>query len=178
MMKFSVFPKRILKQKKAAYFFVIDSIIAGIIIIAGLFFIFGSYSSKPDQESTMRNAEDFLNYIQSTKVREHNSAAINTMVANGNITNSDNTLYLQLLEFFHENQTSTELNEFSYEITRGFIPEERNFEMYINDTLILSRVISQQESARLVISTKRIAYFVINETSMFGPTQFELKVWV
>ena len=169
-----------LRGKRGAYFFVIDAVVAGAIIVAALLLIFGSHSSKPERQTTVQEGEDFLDYLYSTSVREHDSTLINQMVDDGVITDLDRSLADQLVAFYYAGNT-TELTDFAQDISSFNVPPDRGLLLYINSTLIynstLHKPMSTLNSSRLVLNPKRMSFLLVNQSALYGPVWIEVKVW-
>jgi hypothetical protein len=167
--------------KRGAYFFVIDAVMAGVVIVAVLMFIFGTYTLAPIEDPTLRSAEDFMNYVSNTKIRESDSDLIRNLTLNGTITRLDNTFMDQMVIFYYMGNNSL-LENITLEIVKTIIPKDRGVLIYLNQSLIYNSTINKNAStineSRLLISSKRIGFHMINETLIYGPAWMEVKVWV
>ncbi|MBU1321985.1 MAG: hypothetical protein KKF46_06530 [Nanoarchaeota archaeon] len=161
----------------------IDALIASSIITLSLIIIFTTHSIRPESNPTIRLAEDYTNYLISTKIREFQGGSVQNYIAQGNITNLDNTLMEQLIEFYYQNtsglkDTSEAMSTFTNDVSTGVIPAQRNFALYINDSLIHTMGNKAIENSELVISTKKIGFKRINSSFIYGPVILEVKIWV
>ena len=119
-------------NKRGAYFFVIDALIAASIIILSLIIIFTSHAIIPEAGPTLRMVEDYTDFLINTRVREFQGVYVQSLVDDGNITDQDNTLLEQLTEFYYYNESgiknTTEIMwNFTQEISQGIISEQRSF---------------------------------------------------
>ncbi|MBW2990476.1 hypothetical protein KY348_02095 [Candidatus Woesearchaeota archaeon] len=169
-------------NKRGAYFFVIDALIAGSIIFLSLIIIFTTHSIEPKTSPTLRLMEDYTDVLINTRIREFQGSYVQDLTNNSNITNLDNTLLQQLTEFYYYNvsglrDTSAIMSGFVEEISHGIIPAQRSFAIYINKSLIYNRANIPVEQAKLVLNSKKLAFKKINYTYIYGPVIVEVKIW-
>ncbi len=170
-------------NKRGAYFFVIDAMIASSIIILGLIIIFTTHNIRPETSPTLRIVGEYTDFLISTKIREFQGTYVESLVNDSNITNLDNTLLEQLTEFYFLNQTGPKdktviMNNYIQEISTGIIPRQRSFEVYMNRSLLYANSNTPVEEAELVINSKKLSFKRINDTYIYGPVVLEVKVWV
>ncbi|KYK27086.1 hypothetical protein AYK26_00100 [Euryarchaeota archaeon SM23-78] len=170
-------------NKRGAYFFVIDALIAGSVIFLSLILIFTTHTMVPDPTPTLRMVEDYTDFLITTKVREFQGPYVKSLTEDRNITNLDNTLLEQLTEFYYYNEsgikdTSIIMNNYIQEISQGIIPDHRNFAISMNNTLLYSRVNRPIGDSKLVLSSRKISFKRINETFIYGPVVAEVKIWI
>ena len=89
----------------------------------------------------------------------------------------------QLTEFYYFNESGTKnttniMWNFLDEISQGIIPEQRSFEVYMNNTLLYQQVNNPLQESELVFASKKISFKRINQTYIYGPVILEVKVWV
>jgi hypothetical protein len=131
--------------------------------------------------------EDYMDFLTTTKVNQFQGGYVTSL----NITGSDNTLLEQLVEFYYYNTSSNDTSQimwnFTREISKGVVPDQRGLIVYINDSinnrysLIYNRSVSPMEKSSLVLSSKRVIFKKItNETNtiIYGPVILNVKVWV
>jgi len=167
-------------NKRGAYFFVIDALIASSIILLSLIIIFTTYSLRPESSPTLRMVDDYTDFLITTKVKDLGVKNFTEFVETYNITNQDNTLMEQLTEYYYHTDKDTMWN-FTREISKGakgIIPEQRNFAVYINHTLIYTRNSTPAQKADLMLSSKKLSFKRINQTYVYGPVILEVKIWV
>lgn len=176
-----------LMNKRGAYFFVIDALIAASVIFVSLIIIFTTHSRVPEASPSLRMIEDYVDFLTNTKVNQFQGEYVTSL----NITGSDNTLLEQIIEFYYYNTTGNDTSQimwnFTWEISKGVIPDQRGLMFYINDTanhynsLIYYRNHSPIEESSLVLSSRKLGFKKItNQTSTFiyGPIIINIKVWV
>jgi hypothetical protein len=174
-------------NKRGAYFFVIDALIAASVIFISLIIIFTSHRMVPESSPSLRMIEDYMDFLTTTKVNQFQGGYVTSL----NITGSDNTLLEQLAEFYYYNTTGNDTSQimwnFTREISKGIIPDQRGLVVYINDrinnrsSLVYNRSVSPMEKSSLVLSSKRVIFKrITNETNdfIFGPVILDIRVWV
>jgi len=170
-------------NKRGAYFFVIDAMIAASIIFVSLMIIFASYSLQPESNPTLRMAEDYATFLMNTSIRQFQGDYVQLLINNNNITDQDNTLLEQLTEFYYLNSNGIDKSQimanFTQEISQGIIPDQRSFAVYLNNTLIYNRTSNANiNTTKLLLSTKKISFKRINETVIYGPIILDIRIWV
>ena len=170
-------------NKRGAYFFVIDAFIAASIIFLSLIMIFTTYNIRPETGPTLRMLEEYTDFLMNTKVRNFQGDYVMNLTNNKNITNIDNTLLEQLVEFYYYNSSGVRNTDrimwnFVDEVSKGAVSEQRSFAVYINKTLIYNITNKPLQESDLVMNSKKIVFQRINETYIYGPVIFEVKIWV
>ncbi len=169
-------------NKRGAYFFVIDALIAASIIFLTLIIIFATHNLSPQDSPTLRILDEYTEFLASTKIREYPGNYTRQLIDNHNITDLDNTLLEQLTEFHYYNQTGKPTKRFmtnlTSEITRGFIPTQRSVLVRLGGDIIYNRSNKPMQESDLVLSSKRTGYKRINQTYIYGPISLEVTVWV
>jgi len=170
-------------NKRGAYFFVIDAMIAGSIIFLTIILIFTTHSLKPEASPTLRVVTDYTSFLSTTKVRQFQGDYVQSLINDSNITNLDNTLLEQLVDFYYinitgERDTGVIMSNFTMEVSNGIIPDERSFALYLNNVSIYERVMKSMDESKLVLSSQKILFKVVNSTYIYGPIILEVRVWV
>jgi len=173
---------------KRGQYFTIDAFIALLVISIGLLLIFAVNSSVPDTAQPQVLSQGIVNLLGQTKIKEINNDFVQQQVRGGNITNTDNTLLQQAFEFkqfFDSNsvigydpQINSNLSaEFLESVTAALVPQQYNFEVRIDGDKIYGRGVGQ-DSTDLLVSSKQIAFGVINKSDeLWGPVIVEVRVW-
>lgn len=170
-------------NKRGAYFFVIDALIAASIIFMSLMLIFNTHVSSPESNPALRMVEDYTDFLVGTKIRELQAPYVQDLIDDGNITHLDNTILEQLTEFYYINEsgardTTNIMWAFVRNISQGIISEQRSFSVFVNQTIVYEEINSPLQQSRLVVNSKKISYKRINETYIYGPIMVEVKLWV
>jgi hypothetical protein len=113
-------------------------------------------------------------------MREYSSPSVNTMIEDGNITDLDNTLAAQIVEFYYLGKENLAEN-LTYDIAASIVPPDRGLLIRLNNTLIYDsaghKSAATINSSSLVISSKRLTFKLVNETELYGPVWLEVTVW-
>jgi len=174
-------------DKRGAYFFVIDAFIAVSIIITVVIIIFSAQSSSPESKPTLLLLQDFMASISGTEIRELQGAYTQGLVDDGNITDLDNTVLEQIIEFYYINQSTGRnmsgiISGFINETSSSIIPESRSFIMRMyNDSfsvVLYNRSRYPADNSNLMLGLSKIGFKRINQTAIYGPMMIEVKIWV
>ncbi len=163
-------------MEKGGQYFTLDAFIALIVVAIGLILVFsvGSYQSSLAQPQII--AQDFVNSIAQTKIKEVNNAFVRQQIEGGNITNLDNTILQQAYEFKKYGRaifSSWLLGN----VTENLVPEQYKYEVLFGGESVLSRG-TGQSTTTLLISSKQIVFGVVNRSEEFwGPVSVEVRVW-
>ena len=165
---------------KKAYFFTMDAFIATSIIVIGISLILFSRANKPYEMQTAFLSQDVIDTASSIKVYEiSDNEYVNSLIINGNITNTQNTVLEQLGEFCYRGMNDTATN-FTEKVFLKTIPSEYNFQLLIkNGSNILFNYTNgrNMETSRVLISSKNIIFGQINDSTMWGPYMSEVRTW-
>ncbi len=164
-------------NKRGAYFFVIDALIASSIIFISLIIIFSTHTIRTETNPSLRLINEFTDYLINTDVREVSGNYIAELIENKTVINPDNSLLQQMTEFYYFKENII-LKDFVGEISSGIIPDHRSFAIYINDSLIFNHSLIPENKANLMLSSKKISFNRINQSVIYGPVIFEVKLWI
>ncbi|MCA9478134.1 MAG: VWA domain-containing protein [Nanoarchaeota archaeon] len=95
-----------LKRRKKGMYHSMDALLAGMLLLGVAVFLLQTpfYESAVEQKSFI--AEDVLSVLSEMKVSELNSTFIDVEIANGNITNTQNSILEQMGEYWALNNTA------------------------------------------------------------------------
>lgn len=165
---------------KKAYFFTLDAFIATSVIVIGIVLINLAHTNKPYEMQTVFLSQDVIDAASSIKVYEvSDNEYANSLIANGNITNTQNTVLEQVGEFCYRGMNNTAGN-FTEKVFLKTIPPEYNFQLLIKDgNNILFNYTNgkNMETSRVLISSKNIIFGQINDSTMWGPYISEVRTW-
>lgn len=170
-------------NKRGAYFFVIDALIGASIIFLGLIIILTTHVSKAEPDAALKNLNDYVSFITSTKIRSFSGSYVQQLINDKNITELDNTLVEQLLQFYYDNMTGKKdttliMKNYIQETIKTAIPEYRSISVLINETTLYESETIKREEARIGLSAKKPVFKRINDTYIYGPLLLEVRVWV
>jgi len=137
---------------KKALFFTVDALIASLIMIAGLILITSSYISEQPRSLINHMSQDLLNVLAEQKVHEANNSFIQDLVNNGSITDVNNSILVQLGEFWAGNQLVL-ANQFISNVSQGILDEIFGYSIAIDNETIFSEATPVKNS---LVSSKKI----------------------
>lgn len=173
-------------MNKKGVFFTIDSILAAGIIFAVIFFASSVYVKEQPIFHLNYLSQDLVRTLSILTVKEVNNEYLNERIANGDITNLDNTILQQIGEFWAEDtETGMEfVNKTVSNLTEAFVYNISGFGIWIDNEAIYTRDIPLKKS---LISSKKIISGIEKEKTsgltrknpptLFGPIVVEVRVW-
>ncbi len=168
--------KRALKSRKG-YYFIIDALIGSTIIVISLILILNTNQVEQPVKSKYLLAEEFSSFIINNKIEDLNDPYISTLIQNGDITNTKNTIMEQITEFYYKGNISLATN-LTRDIADSVVTGKNGFSYTIGNTTIYNRSVDRLNSSKLVVTSKKITYLLANATTMFGPEISEVKIWI
>lgn len=172
--------------KKRGYFFVLDAMLALVVLVTGVFLITSSYVDVPQPAQVGLLSDDVLNFLSNNKIKGLNNpyAGIGGELWNqGHITDPDNTLLQQIGEFYATNKLDI-AERFIANVSKGIIPEQFRYEIWINDVVLYPKTlttehIKSRNNTELLLTSKKITFGIINKTTsdIWGPYKAEVFVW-
>ena len=146
------------KNKKVfsrrALFFTIDALIAALIMIAGLLLMTSSYVSEQPRTTINHLSHDFMNVLGELQVHEANNTFIQTLVDNGSITNLNNSILVQLGEFWADDRIVL-ANQFAANVSESILDNIYGYSLAISNETLYSR--SNPVTNSLVTSKKIVS---------------------
>ncbi len=172
--------------KKRGYFFILDAMLALIVLSIGIFLITSSYVDVPQLAQVGLLADDLLNFLSNSKIKDINNpyAGIGgALWAQGLITDIENTLLQQIGEFYATGNIDT-AEKFIANVSSGIIPPQFKYEFWIDGTILYPKVQSAEHtesrnSTEILLTSKKITFGIINKTTsnLWGPYKAEVFVW-
>ena len=172
--------------KKRGYFFVLDAVLGLFVLIIGVFLITSSYVNVPKPTQVGLLADDLLNFLSNTKIKELNNpyAGIGgELWKQGIITDGDNSLLQQIGEFYATNKLDI-AEKFIQNVSKGVMPEQFRYEVWLDNTLLYPQTITPEHeksrnSTEILLTSKKITFGIINKTTsnLYGPYKAEVFVW-
>ncbi len=168
------------KKRKDGFFFITDTILAIIIIFAGLAIVLSSSTTTPITAQAALTAHDFLKQLSATQINASNDEVIIAARFNRTISTADN--YRSVLETLvylcsrNLNYTATEIVS---SISQSTLPTNYNVEFRINNTLVYNRSVNTVTAAQapFVLKDRKIVYGLTNASTAFGPYIVEFAIW-
>ncbi len=176
-------------MNKKADLFIIDAVIALLILTAGFFLISSTYESRPVVVTSRHVAQDLLNILASTKVKNLCSCPCNANFPNlhqsycldHDITLADNSMLEAIAEVKRSGGDPENIIQEIIE-AHNLIPEGYSVGFYIDDIEIFtSSGAMDPAKARLLTSSKKVILGMYRDAS--GELQLlpnyimEIRVW-
>ena len=172
--------------KKRGYFFMLDAMLALIVLSIGIFLITSSYVDVPQLAQVGLLADDLLNFLSNSKIKDINNpyAGIGgALWTQGLITDIENTLLQQIGEFYAAGNIDT-AEKFIANVSSGIIPPQFKYEVWIDGTILYPKVQSAEHAESrnntyILLTSKKITFGIINKTTsnLWGPYKAEVFVW-
>src|SRR3989344_9425967 len=148
---------------KKAVFFTIDSLLASGIIIISVLLVANFYSAEQQQININYASQDLVRIFSTMNVGEVNNDYAKSLIASGEITNTNNTILEQIGDFWAEDKIELAKN-FTKNLTEGIIPSAYGFSVLVSDEPIYSRNLPVKRS---LVSSRKI----ISGIAKAKPTQ-------
>ena len=172
--------------KKRGYFFVLDAALGLFILAIGAFLISSLYISSPEPSQVSLLSDDLLNFLSGTKIKDLNNpyAGIGGQLwKDGNITNADNSLLQQIGEFYYNGKYGL-AEKFIQNASENVMPSQFRYEVWMDNKILYplnpdSAHISSKSTTDILLTSKQLAFGVINKTSgtLWGPYKVEVFTW-
>ncbi|MBI2542520.1 hypothetical protein HYV80_07490 [Candidatus Woesearchaeota archaeon] len=172
--------------KKRGFFFMLDALLALMVIVIGIFLITSSYINVPQPAQVSLLSDDLLNFLSKTKIKSINNpyAGIGGYLwSQGEITDGDNSLLQQIGEFYAEEKLDT-AEKFVQNVSAGAIPPQFRYELWIDGNLIYPKTPSAEhtgskKNTKLLLTSKKATFGILNKStsSIWGPYKSEVFVW-
>ncbi|MBW2977947.1 hypothetical protein KY331_03820 [Candidatus Woesearchaeota archaeon] len=143
------------RMSRKAYFFTLDAIIALGIIAASLALASFYYQSKEKTTTINLLADDLTTTFAFLSINKTNNSYVEDLIANGTITDLNNTVLEQIGEFWAQNMTNEAQNMIE-NLTYGLIPSTYGFGFWIDNDPVYAKNITGSVTA-LTTSKKMIS---------------------
>jgi hypothetical protein len=165
---------------KKGYFFTLDAFIAMSVLIVCVILIFSIHSAKPYPLQSIFISDDMMYYLSSTRCYELQSQYVQSLISNGTIGMPENSLIEQIAVFYMDGKNGTARN-FTRNVMGGMIPGKYGVQLriYNSSTGFVDRLSEggvSESGSRLLITSKKILFGMINETT-WGPMTGEVRLW-
>ena len=179
-------------MEKRGQYFIIDAFMALVVLSIGLVLFFATGYYQPSSEHVQSLSQEIGNKLAQTKVGDLNYDFVREHIADGNITNADNTLMQQAFEFKHYHDSVSEGDRRIYDPVRAnsnlsatFLeivmrtePDQFNFDIIIDGESIYSRSSRDASESEVLISNRQMVFGSLNKSGEFwGPVIAEVRVW-
>ncbi len=123
---------------KKGYFFTLDALLALFILATGLILMSNIYTSTQPRTQLGFYSEDMISLLSDLKVGELNNSCLRELIANGNITDMDNSILDQIGIFWVTNKTGL-ATRLAQNISHDLIPERYGFSFLVGNDIVYSR---------------------------------------
>jgi hypothetical protein len=169
---------------KKGYFFVIDSLLALLIMTLGVILVFSFHKFSPGNQQISVTSADILGLLN-VKIRNLNNGycGVNSLLTRDkNITNLDNTLIEQIAELHYRGVSHgcTFCPSLISNIVRNVtanVPTEYSFVLKLEDETVYNRSITHLSDAKVVVPSRKIVQTIYRQVESAGPYPVEVLVW-
>lgn len=175
-------------RNKKGYFFIIDAIIAILIISIGVLISFSLYNYDPPKEQSFFLSTDIINTLSENHVSDINTEKVpylEVLKSENYIINDNITILEQIGEFYYREYVLLDLpcatceqldSNFTKTITNTLIPREYNFLLIINGTQIYNQTNTDLKDAIIIVPNKKMIHGVFNNR-IWGPYVATVVIW-
>jgi hypothetical protein len=170
-------------SSKKGIFFTIDGILGAGIVFAAIYFASTFYIEEQPTFQVNYMSQDLLEVLASANVVEIKNPYVDSLISSGDITNLDNSVIQQIVEFWVEDDI-LKANLTAKNVSSPLIPTLNGFGLWIDGEAIYSRDLPLKKS---LISSKKIVSGSAkgqqtgetrnNPPTLFGPAIVEVRVW-
>ena len=168
-------------MNKKGFFFTIDSILAGGIVLITIIFASSVYLSEQPIFHLNYLSQDLIRTLSTLTVEEINNEYLNSLSPSD--VDKDNTILEQIAEFWADDNLEY-ANKTMSNVTDLFIPNTMGFGLWIDNEAIYTRDRPMEKS---LVSSKKILSGVEkgksggltrnNPPTLLGPIIIEVRVW-
>ncbi len=165
---------------KKGYFFTLDAFMAISILVLCVVLIFSIHSATPYPLQSIFISDDIMYYFSNTKCYELQNPYVQSLILDGSIAFPETSLLEQATIFYIGGRPDLARN-LTLNVTSGMIPEKYGVQFRIYNSTV-EYAYRQREgsvlenSSRLLISSKKIIFGMIDETA-WGPMTAEVRIW-
>ena len=173
-------------MQKRGYFFVIDALVALLVLVVAVVLIFSTNIREQKTEQPFTLSTDVLKVLSTNKIKSINNdyaGSNSNLTRNGNITDIDKTLLEQVAEFYHRNKTLEcgyclqLIDSFLDNITVNMIPKEYDYMIILDNTTVYNHSTSPMNDSTFVIPSRTIVHGLYNGKDLYGPYLVEVLSW-
>jgi len=169
-----------LRPSRQGFFFIIDTLLALIVLFAGLALVLSNSAQVPLTAQAAYTAQDLLTQLSNTRINESSNAVVIAARFNGTISSNDNyrSLLEEIVYLYYQSNTGTAVQILNATAV-NLIPSNYNAEFRINQTLIFNQTVTanSQAQAPFVLTDRRIIIGITNTSQLFGPYIVEFRIW-
>lgn len=167
--------RRKLNSRKGALFFTVDSIIAGLIFVLTVMFVFSFYLQKPAVSDVQTVSNAFTNYITTTTMKDFNQRN-RYLYYDENETQPDFTV-AQKVAYLTDTGKIAIAKSFVSNITNITIPSQYGMSYIYNNSVVFSRNAAILGTPLTNISAYVVTYYSGDNGVLVGPKPTAILVW-
>jgi hypothetical protein len=166
---------------KKGYFYIIDALIASIILFVTIILIISAGGRSPSKVQPYATLISFVSLMTDKELRDLNIFTVQKYRETGIINDTTVTLLEQITYWQYFSETGcTICKTYQYNVTQELaknINDVYGVKILLNGTLIYNRSISTENNSLIHLTSQRISMVVVN-TTLYGPVLFEVSLWV
>ena len=171
-------------ELKKGVFFTIDSILGAGIILAVIIFTSSLYVEEQPSFHLDYLSQDLARTLSAITVKETNNEYLNSLIADGTIKNTNNTVLEQIGEFWASDQ-SVFANKTVANVTKNLVSNITGIGIWIDNDPIYDNGIQVKmslTSSKILISgikkgQSSAPFTRSNPPTLWGPAIAEVRVW-
>ncbi len=177
-------------KNKKGYYFIIDSLIAAMILVIGFILISSLYISEPSKIEIKSAADNIMNFLSTVKLNDlcsENKCSDPALQSNYDlIKNKDNSLLEVIGELIRTNnrESAAEIIR-SVVVDNKMVPPGHNLTFFIADTVVyppeqfdMTRTDPVMKKSKILVTSKRVIFgYFENPIVYWGPYTAEARIW-
>lgn len=169
---------------KKGVFFTIDSIIGAGIILAVIIFTSSIYAKETPSFHLNYLSQDLIRTLSILTVKEVDNEYLNSLIVDGTIKNTNNTILEQIGEFWAADQIVF-ANKTVANVTQNLVPNITGMGIWIDNDLIYkndlpvkrSLIASKMPISGIKKGEASLPHTRKNPPTLWGPAIAEVRVW-
>jgi hypothetical protein len=166
-------------MKRDAYFFIVDAIIASLVLFAGLFALFATGTVDTNRVQPLATLDDLVTTLAVTPIAQTVDPYYqDVLLREGLVPYPDATPLEEITYLLFTNRSGVNTTDHAHNYTRSVLAnalgEDYGASLAINGTLVATH---PHERQRYVLVRLVIVYARLNETVVVGPLLAEVHVW-
>jgi hypothetical protein len=161
------------------YFFVVDAMLAAIILAIGLFILYSTSIRAAPVDQSLSLIEDFSTLLGSTEIASTtNTYYLNTLLPNNLVLYPDETVFEELgyLSVLSSTDPSYAVYASTYaeSLMNSSLDARYGSAIVINGSTLYSRPIAKSS---FFLNRSTLVYVRMNDTTVYGPLIAEVHIW-
>jgi hypothetical protein len=167
-------------RPKKGYFFVIDAILAAIVLMLGIFILYSTAVRAPSTEPQFLRAEEFATTLTSTGATVGNTYYQGVLLPGGLVPYTDVSPLEELGYLLIKYQDTGDVSYLSYagnyseSLMNDSLETYQGSAIVVNGTLLYARPLGREE---FFLNRTLLAYVRMNATRLEGPLLAEVHLW-